>query len=91
MKDTPFIDGLKISQERDFSRKIQAFFTGKEPLQACRYCLGTVGTQVEQQQVKREHWISYQQGGTLSMVDIDMLKLPMGDLRMHFACKNKMK
>ncbi len=91
LKDTPFIDGLKISQERDFSRKIQAFFTGKEPLQACRYCLGTVGTQVEQQQVKREHWISYQQGGTLSMVDIDMLKLPMGDLRMHFACKNKMK
>jgi len=80
MKDKPFTDGLKITSSRQFKKQALAFFKGKKPLKACTYCLGTVGTMVNHEQVKKDNWLNFQNVPTKSMVDSVLLKLPIADL-----------
>lgn len=38
-----WIDGLKITSSEDFTDRLREFLSSKKPLNACRYCLGSVG------------------------------------------------
>ena len=39
-------DGLKLSRNSTFADELYRFLTSKEPLQACQYCLGSVGRRI---------------------------------------------
>ena len=87
LKNNPFADGLKITSSWRFKKQALAFFKGKKPLKACAYCLGTVGTLVNHEQVKKDNWLNFQNVPTKALVDSVLLKLPIADLDAHYNIK----
>lgn len=87
LRETPFADALALADNRGFGRKMHSFFTGRKPLRACSYCLGSVGTMIDHELVKKQNWLAYNQGSVLSMVDKNLLTQPVSNLDPHFTCK----
>ncbi len=83
IKNNPFADGLKITSSRRFKKQALAFFKEGKPLNACAYCLGTVGTLVNHEQVRKDNWLNFQNVPTKALVDSILLRLPIADRDAH--------
>ena len=47
-------DGLKLEDSSDFAERAQAYFESSTPLNACSYCLGSVGKRVKHRQMTQD-------------------------------------
>jgi len=73
-------DGLRLRESDDFRDELYGFLTGSKPLEACRNCLGTAGVLRPHLEVRRQDWISSQQGSIDNMVDFEELSSIESDL-----------
>ncbi|MBW0159692.1 4Fe-4S cluster-binding domain-containing protein [Sedimentimonas flavescens] len=51
-------DGFVMQERPDFAEQLLTFLNGREPLAACRYCVGTAGRKEAHQIMKRADWIA---------------------------------
>jgi len=65
-------DGLKLTRSSTFTDDLKTFLVKKEPLKACRYCLGTVGKRFAQ--VQGEYRDSIISCATEELIDWKYLK-----------------
>lgn len=70
---TPESDGLRISDDLGFKPRLLRFLAVEEPLEACRYCLGSVGRVRPHRLVPRDAWLSHQDHPLEDLVDLDRL------------------
>jgi organic radical activating enzyme len=64
----PHVDGLRIDESATFGARLLAYLNDSAPLAACTHCLGTAGTLVDHQQVRRVEFRATQDRPAASMI-----------------------
>jgi MoaA/NifB/PqqE/SkfB family radical SAM enzyme len=67
-------DGLTIEESALFFDSLKDYLVSKEPLAACRYCLGSVGLHRPHRLVKRSEWRSIHEKPTEALIDFARLR-----------------
>lgn len=71
--DMPVLDGVKIVRSREFRNEFDTYIVSKQPLAACRYCLGTVGKKIHHRQCTEGEWREIHDFCTEDLVDYEYL------------------
>ncbi len=79
------INGLKITDDVYFEKKLNNYLNNSQCLEACKYCLGTVGKQFLIEQVNKDKYMEYANTPIEELLDKDFLEEcqnnDIGDLR----------
>jgi hypothetical protein len=67
-------DGIRITSDSNFQHTLKNYLMSKEPLNACRYCLGGIGKLRANAMLKASAWISVHNVPTEQLVDHDKLR-----------------
>jgi hypothetical protein len=78
-------DGLPITGDAGQTDRILAYLNSPEPMDACRFCLGTVGLAFPHQQMRRREWRAPQQKPTEELVDYPYLAEREAELPDQYA------
>jgi hypothetical protein len=68
-------DGVRITGDSNFQDTLKNYLVSKEPLNACRYCLGGIGKLRANATLKTSAWTSIHCAPTEQLVDYNKLKL----------------
>lgn len=68
------IDGIKIIEHPDFTFSIKEYLEKLTPLNACKYCLGTVGKRRKHSQIHRKDWDASMSKPYQEILDFDELQ-----------------
>lgn len=71
----PNKDGVKITDSKEFYKKLLVYLESTEPLSACYNCLGSVGKLFAHEQKKPNTWRSQQQYITEELIDMEYLAI----------------
>lgn len=73
-------DGVQISDDPGLFQKLLSYLKSDEPLNACHFCLGTVGGRFQHIQIQRKKWIECAAHPYAELVDFTQLEaLESGD------------
>jgi hypothetical protein len=67
-------DGIRITGDSNFQDTLANYLSSKEPLNACRYCLGGIGKLRANAMLKTSAWTSSHYVPTEQLVDYDKLR-----------------
>ena len=71
---TPKSDGLRITDDPDFQARMIRFLAAEQSLEACRYCLGSVGKRRPHRVTDRQRWLAAHNVPTEELLDYDALQ-----------------
>jgi cyclic pyranopterin phosphate synthase len=83
-------DRLKIEDSRQFRHRLREFRESDQPLEACRFCLGTSGKTREHRLERKGQWLSTIDGPINEVVDFEFLELSEQDIRLRQGCRQSM-
>jgi GTP 3',8-cyclase len=66
-------DGVRIDDTPECRERLKRYLASREPLRACRYCLGTVGRLRKHVMAKPAEWASAHSASTEELIDYDKL------------------
>lgn len=67
-------NGVKILENSNLEKELNEYINSKEPLQACNYCLGTVGKKFSIMQISKEQYKKEAEKTIDEMLDKDFLE-----------------
>jgi organic radical activating enzyme len=68
-------EGIEISDDSDFSKRLLDFLEAKKPLETCKVCLGTSGKNVvHEQQRNKILWRDWQKKPTEELIDYEQME-----------------
>lgn len=67
-------NGVKILENSNLEKELSEYINSKEPLQACNYCLGTVGKKFSIMQISKEQYKKEAEKTIDEMLDKDFLE-----------------
>ncbi len=82
-----FEDGLPIEESPGFRDSLLEFLNASEPLNSCRYCIGTVGRKRPHRVIARKEWLPAIARPAEEMVDYDLLEQSLVDMVPLDDCK----
>lgn len=72
--DVPATERCPIEPVEDLRDRLAAFLSRREPLTACRTCLGNVGNKVPHRQANRKTWLTLSRTGTVDRAQVAAIR-----------------
>lgn len=72
-------NGVKILENSNLEKELSEYINSKEPLQACSYCLGTVGKKFSIMQISKEQYKKEAEKTIDEMLDKDFLEQSLNE------------
>ncbi|MDQ1353409.1 MAG: hypothetical protein QG657_3715 [Acidobacteriota bacterium] len=69
----PTVDGVKIIDVPDLREKLLQYLESPNPLNSCKYCLGSVGKLFPHETIPRKHWHTLHEFSTEQLIDMKQL------------------
>ena len=83
------VDGIRIVDSPAFGEELRAYLESSYPLASCKHCLGSVGRNIPNSQVRRSEWRQLQQSSLEDMVDYNLLSalIKNPEMETYFSVK----
>lgn len=81
------MNGVEISEAPAFAERLLAYLESRDPLSACRFCLGSAGRLFSHELVPRARWAAHQSHSTEQLLDPEHLsRLERGHSGAYLRC-----